>query len=246
MRVLRKFWWTIPAIILLAVLGFVIWASGAAAPMPEALDALQTEPLVKVTSSDWLVFTPTGVQPITGLIFYPGGKVDARAYAPAARAIAEKGYLVVITPMPLNLAVFSPNEAAAVIKAYPQITAWAIGGHSLGGTMACAFAFSNPGAVSGVVLWGSYPADGNSLAGLDLKVVSIYGSLDGLSTPAKIDATRLLLPASTRFVKIEGGDHAQFGWYGPQAGDNPATISRQAQQDQVVQETVDFLSTLSH
>jgi hypothetical protein len=28
-------------------------------------------------------------------------------------------------------------------------------------------------------------------------------------------------------VSIEGGNHAQFGWYGPQEGDNPATISRE-------------------
>ena len=38
--------------------------------------------------------------------------------------------------MPLNLAVFGANSAHAVIDAFPNITSWAIGGHSLGGTMA--------------------------------------------------------------------------------------------------------------
>jgi len=30
-------------------------------------------------------------------------------------------------------------------------------------------------------------------------------------------------------VAHEGGNHAQFDWYGPQRGDNPATISRSEQ-----------------
>jgi hypothetical protein len=46
------------------------------------------------------------------------------------------------------------------------------------------------------------------------------------------------------WVVIQGGDHAQFGWYGAQSGDNPATISREAQQAQIEQATVDFLKTL--
>jgi len=40
--------------------------------------------------------------------------------------------------------------------------------------------------------------------------------------------------ATTQWVAIDGGDHAQFGWYGPQDGDQPATISREAQQAQVL------------
>ena len=87
-----------------------------------------------------MCFDPLITEPTTGLIFYPGGKVDARAYAPAAHAIAAQGYLVVITPMPLNLAVFGVDRAADVVKAFPSIKHWAIGGHSLGGSMAASFA----------------------------------------------------------------------------------------------------------
>jgi len=46
-------------------------------------------------------------------------------------------------------------------------------------------------------------------------------------------------------VAIEGGNHAQFGWYGPQAGDNPATISREAQQEQIIEATVELLALLN-
>src|SRR5438270_500507 len=80
------------------------------------------------------------------------------------------------------------------------------------------------GALPGVVLWGSYPQASDDLSGSALAVVSISGTRDGLSTPAKIDASRPLLPPDTRWVVIDGGNHSQFGWYGPQGGDNPAGI----------------------
>jgi hypothetical protein len=53
-----------------------------------------------------------------------------------------------------------------------------------------------------------------------------------------------LLPADTVWIAIQGGDHAQFGWYGPQSGDNPATIGREEQQKQIIQATITFLDSL--
>jgi hypothetical protein len=43
---------------------------------------------------------------------------------------------------------------------------------------------------------------------------------------------------------IEGGNHAQFGSYGPQEGDKPATISPEEQWEQVAAATVEFLKGL--
>lgn len=225
--------------VVVAIAGFVGWALWVPAPMPEALAALESDTQVQVTTDGWLVFEPI-TQPVTsGLILYPGGRVDARAYAPAARAIAAAGHRVVITPMPLNLAVFAPGRAQEVIDAYANVTDWAIGGHSLGGAMAANFVHANPAAVDALVLWASYPAANNSLADrADLGVTSIYGTLDGLATVDKIEASLALLPPDARFVPIEGGNHAQFGWYGEQAGDNPATISRAEQQAQIVEATL--------
>jgi pimeloyl-ACP methyl ester carboxylesterase len=197
-----------------------------------------------VTTEPWLVFHPDDTEPATGLIFYPGGRVDARAYAPAARAIAAEGYLVVSVPMPLNLAFFNANAAADVIAAYPDIKRWAVGGHSLGGAMAAGFSHDHPEAIRGLVLWASYPAEGSDLSERDLAVVSIYGTLDGLATVDKIEASRSLLPSATRLVAIEGGNHAQFGWYGAQSGDNLATISREKQMQDTVAATVTLLATL--
>ena len=244
MRILKRVLLIFLAIVLVVVAGFTIWGYTSPKPMPEALAALQSDAQVQVTTSPWLTFTPAGTQPTTGFIFYPGGRVDPRSYAPAARALAEQGYLVTIAPMPFNLAVFKPAAADAVIKAHPEIEHWAIGGHSLGGAMAANYVYTHPDAVQGMALWAAYPAGNNSLADRHLPVVSISGTLDGLATPAKIEASRPLLPASTRWVPIEGGNHAQMGWYGPQSGDNAATISREAQQQQVIAATAELLATI--
>ena len=176
----------------------------------------------------------------SGLIFYPGGRVVPTAYAPYAHAIAAQGYLTIIVPMPLNLAVFGIENAQPVIDAFPVIAHWAIGGHSLGGAMAARFAANHPDEIDALLLWGAY-ADVD-LSRQPLAVTSIYATLDGLTTAAKIDETKHLLPPDTRFVAIEGGNHGQFGWYGPQPGDNPASISRETQQAQTLAATVDLLA----
>jgi hypothetical protein len=107
--------------------------------------------------------------------------------------------------------------------------------------MAANFAKNHPGAVQGLALWAAYPASSDDLSSSGLRVVSITGSLDGLATSEKIEASRQLLPADTTWAPIAGGNHAQFGWYGNQAGDNPASISRSDQQAQIVAATLILL-----
>lgn len=245
MRILKRWWWLLPLALILVLGGFVIWAGTAAAPMPEALAALQSDAQVEVETDHWLVFRPVVEDPAVGLVLYPGGRVDPRAYAPAARALAEEGYLVVIVPMPLNLAFFAPDRAAEVMAAFPEISHWAVGGHSLGGAMSARFAYQNSEAVQGLVLWAAYPASTDDLSSHSLATASVYGTRDGLATEDKIAASRPLLPADTSCVAIEGGNHAQFGWYGPQSGDNPAAISREEQQQQIVAATLVLLSGLA-
>jgi len=109
MRTLKYVSLGILLVLVIATAGFLVWANTPLGPMPEALDALQSDSQVQVTEDGWIVFQPSGTQPDSGLILYPGGRVDPRAYAPIARAIAEQGYLVVIVPMPLNLAVLAPT-----------------------------------------------------------------------------------------------------------------------------------------
>ncbi len=243
----RRWWlWILVGLLLAALLavgGFVLWASNPAPPMAQALAALQGDDQVGVVEGKWIVFQPLVEPKATGFIFYPGGLVDPRAYAPQARAIAEKGYPVVIVPMPLNLAVFGANRASEVMAEFPDIAQWVIGGHSLGGAMSANFVANQPGAVDGLVFWAAFPAGGDSVADqTELIVYSIYGTLDGLATPEEVLGAAPLLPPATRFIPIEGGNHAQFGWYGDQNGDNPATISRAEQQALTVDATVEVLA----
>ena len=234
------------AVFAIAVVAFVIWGSTPLGPMPEALAALESDANVAVATDPWLSFTPTQGAQNTGLIFYPGGRVDPRSYAPMARAIGEAGYPVVIVPMPLNLAVFGVNRAADVIAAHPEVEHWVIGGHSLGGSMAASFTRNNPDLIDGLFLVASYPASSDDLSGFDdLTTYSVSATNDGLATPDKIDASRPLLPADTIWVPIEGGNHAQFGYYGDQPGDGQATISREEQQRQTVEAALQMLSTVS-
>lgn len=227
-------------------IAFMAWASFPPAPMPEAVAAMQSTDQVSVQTEPWLTFQPTASPPVTGFIFYPGGRVAPRAYAPYAQALAQEGYLVIIVPMPLNMAIFDADEASQVMAAFPDITHWVIGGHSLGGAMAAQFAFNHPNDVAGLVLLASYPAGNNDLSQSALRVVSISGSEDGLAEPSAIEASHALLPKTTEWVEIQGGNHAQFGWYGAQTGDNIATIRREAQQQQTIEATLTLLQAVNN
>jgi hypothetical protein len=226
-------------VVLIAAGGFVIWASRGRGPESEAVAALRTDDEVCVVIGKWLVFRPKTKQPTVGLVLYPGAQVDARSYSPAARAIAVKGYLVVIVPMPLNLAAFGLSRASQVMDAFPEIDRWALGGHSHGGAMAAKFAYDHSSTVAGLVLWASYPAKSNDFSRKNLVVASIYGTLDRLAEG--IEARRSLLPSHAVLTPIEGGNHAQFGWYGERGSGGAATVSHEDQQRIIVAATLGFL-----
>jgi predicted esterase len=221
------------------------WATFARQPLPEAVKALESDERVKVLTQPWLTFTPTQVTPKTGFIFYPGGRIDPRGYAPLMKAIASAGYLVVVPEMPLNIAAFRPNVATQIIAAHPEIRRWAIGGHSVGGAMAAQYTYTHSESIDGLVIWASYPPGNADLSGLALPVVLIYGSRETTVTDASVAERQHLLPADTRYVRIEGGDHHQFGSYEIDAGDHRATIDRVSQQDQILQQTWTLLETIS-
>jgi pimeloyl-ACP methyl ester carboxylesterase len=227
---------------LIIFIAFVVWAETPSSPMIEAIDALESDSDVFVANTDWLVFQPKNFNKSVGFVIYPGGRVDFRSYSPLAHRIANNGYPVIIVRMPLNLAFLGVNKANDIISSYSEISYWAIGGHSLGGAMAAQFVYENPSKVEGLILLASYPASGVNLSKYDLLVTTIHGTNDGLVSDNQIENTLNLLPASTTLIEIDGGNHAQFGWYGNQEGDNQATITRKEQQNQ----TFDAIITLLH
>lgn len=70
--------------------------------------------------------------PRAGIVFYPGGKVQAEAYAPLMRDLADRGLLCVIVCMPSNLAVLDANGADGVQGRFPAVRRWILMGRSLG------------------------------------------------------------------------------------------------------------------
>jgi len=242
-RILKAVLGLVATILVFVVLGFLWWAQPQPL-LPEATEALTSTPAATYTEENGnLTYTPTGATPTTALVLYPGGKVPPAAYAPQARAIAERGYLVVIVSVPLNLAVFGIDAASGVIKAHPEIVHWAVGGHSLGGSMAAQFIDSHPGMAEALVLWASYSAA--DLAGDNLAVLSTYGTLDQGVASYTSPANVAKLGANVTFKVIDGGNHEQMGWYTGQPNDPPATIPRADQQAQVVEATLTLLEGLA-
>ncbi len=208
-----------------------------------AAAALKSTNLYNVTDTDSsITFTPTQNKSTTGIIFYPGGKVQPEAYSVIASKIASKGYTTIIVKMPFNLAFFGVNSADDVITKHPEITSWVIMGHSLGGVFASEYAVNHQDKIKGVVYLAAYPS--TSASNATFKALSIRGSLDNLTTAQTISNNKNKFPANTTFITILSGNHYNNGNYGPQRGDNNSTITREEQQNKTVSYILEFLKNL--
>jgi hypothetical protein len=222
-------------------------------PMPEALAALQSDNEVLCTHvpvADWdndsyyILKPKAGAS--TALVFYGGAMCDGRSYAPMAHEIARAGFMVVLVKMPNDISMQAPERAEVVMSAFPEITTWVMGGHSMGGISACEFAKEHLDTITAVVLWASYPSNQNKIDQTDLKALSISATNDGIYPPKKIEASKAMLPADTVYKVIKGGNHQQFGWFTGdfKPFDKDATISRDDQMTQILDATVLFLESL--
>ena len=242
-KTLKKLGFIVLGLIIVALIFIVVFFTTSYEPSTQAMANLEDSTLVDVTENNFISFTPENTTATTGLIIYPGAKVEPEAYAPLANKIAQAGYEVIITPMPLNFAIFDSNAADEVISKFPNIKNWVISGHSLGGVMAAKYASENSN-IKGVIFYASYP-QGDELKNSNIEVASIYGSLDGVADLEKIIGSKDLLPTSTTFVEITGGNHAQFGSYGEQSGDNPAEISADEQVEKAANASIKLLDKIS-
>jgi hypothetical protein len=212
----------------------------------EAQKYLQSGDKVDFQHNQYLVFKPKDQVIKTGFVFYPGGFVDAEAYGRVAAYLARHGVLSVIVTTPMRLAWFNKNQANKVMSAFPEVPGWFIGGHSLGGVVA-AFYLKNElekvenGIIKGVVLLGAFLTQRHKLEKVDLPVLSIYGSKDGMAK--RFEATRYNVSQNTTLHRIEGGNHGQFGYYGKHfMYDHPAAISRDEQQSITEKRVLKFIN----
>ena len=200
------------------------------------IEAFEMEKEVKMEMLDDATIICYPDEPVAGMIFYPGGKVEYTSYIPLMKACASKGILSVVVKMPFNLAVLNVNAAEEIVEKYPEIERWYMAEHSLGGTMAAAYIEENIDKYEGLVLLGSYTT--KNIEDSKLKVLSIYGSEDLIMNRENYNENKKNLPEDMREEIIEGGNHSGFGMYGLQKGDGISSISNEEQ----IEKTADFIS----
>ncbi len=180
-----------------------------------------------------------------GFIFYPGGKVGFDSYNELLSKIAKEGYFVAVMGMPVNLAVLHPGRADKFMKKYrklyPNIENWYIGGHSLGGTIACKLAVKRPGTYKGVVFLAAYPDKPDDMNGTGMKALSMFGSVDNVFNRGRYSEFHGNFPEDFEEIEIPGANHGQFGHYGFQEGDNEAEISHEEQITIVAKKIAEFM-----
>jgi len=192
---------------------------------------------VTVTKEDgYYFFDGSGTR--RAVIFYPGAKVEYTSYAPLMYRMAEAGIDSFLVEMPYNLAILK-EDAAAPIRSKYKYEYWYLSGHSLGGVAASNYAIKHSNEFSGIFLFAAYPTKKINDRMLSL---FIYGDSDGVLNKKKYEDSKKYWNEFSEEHIIKGGNHAYFGNYGEQKGDNKATISHDDQQNEAIDAIVAYLS----
>jgi hypothetical protein len=236
--------WAVGIVLALLLTIVIVYQVMVYSPSPEAKAAMKSDEQVTVSIGQaGYRFEPAAgeakvMQP--NVVFYPGGLVDPKSYAPLARELAEAGHRVYIASMPINLAFMGQNKADAFIAEHPD-EKYVIGGHSLGGVFASRYAAEHLDQIDGIFFLAAYAEKAGSIADAKLPVLQITASNDGVLNWEEWGKGSAFMPSDTKYVTIEGGNHGQFGSYGAQKGDQQASISSQEQLDQVSRELLGWM-----
>jgi hypothetical protein len=202
----------------------------------------QSNNIVKVENTDdYYLFTPKK-EFKNVFIFYPGAMVEPEAYVPLCRKIADNGIQVYLIKMPWRLASKGYNKPKELHLFNDSAKNYILAGHSQGGKMAAQFVYENPKLIDKLILIGTTHPRDISLAQSEIPILKIYGSNDGVASEKSMFDNKSKLPKSAKFIRIEGANHAQFGYYGFQLGDDKADISREQQQKQTLAEILKFIN----
>jgi hypothetical protein len=241
----RRIWVRAGAVTLVV---FPVWMLVAFRATSHARSALSPDALVSVVrgSHHW-TFEPKAASSGAGVVFFPGAVVDPVAYAPLLRDVASAGHPAILVEVPRRGALGGADDpvvfdrARTAMRSLRDAHGWVVAGHSRGGLIAATFVRGEPSAFAGLVLIGTTHPRDFSLADARLPVTKVYGTRDTVADVEKIVATRGNLPVAARMVPIAGGNHSQFGYYGFQLGDWPATITREEQQRHTLEALLDVL-----
>ncbi|MDM5186137.1 alpha/beta hydrolase [Bacillus sp. DX4.1] len=223
--------YSILIIIFIGTIFFITWSQFTYTPTKEALS------LVEQKDKENLIYGKKEAK--IGIIFYQGAKVEKESYSYIGYELEKEGYFVVIPELPLNLAILGTNDVETIIKRYPEIEKWYVVGHSMGRSMISSYAFNHEKKVDDIIFLASYPA--NDFSTKLIPMLSIYGEVDGLATVEKIKNREKLMSKNATMHMIKGGNHANFGMYGKQKGDNASLITSKAQREETVKVIEEWL-----
>ncbi len=222
------------SLVVLLVLGLFIYTRDSYGPleaMTEEINTLNLDGIEVIDDLDQISYYVD--QPKKNIVIVPGGKVKPESYQYLAVKLALAGYDVTIVKTVFNLAIITPNYGARFLKDGIENV---VIGHSLGGTVASMFSH-NDDRVSDIIFLASYPISDVS----DKNVLLITGQFDTVLDIDDVNQSASLLPDDVIMYEITGGNHAQFGWYGPQYLDGEASIDTKTQQDIIVDQIIDFI-----
>ncbi|MBN9663193.1 MAG: hypothetical protein J0H49_33645 [Acidobacteria bacterium] len=243
--ILRRLW-------IAAGLSITAWmyAGFQATDVPESATR-SDEQVTFAAGAEGLRFQPKPVSKPAGIIFLPGGMVEPTAYAPLMKRVASAGYEARLLYFPMRCACTDAQiqelftNIRKVIAEKPGIS-WILGGHSRGAMLTARYAHeAGTAGLAGLALIGTTHPRDFSLADLSVPVTKIYATNDGVAPYTQMRLNAQLLPAHTKWVAIEGGNHVQFGYYRHQFGDGTATLPRAQQQEQMAQALLTQLSSVT-
>jgi pimeloyl-ACP methyl ester carboxylesterase len=214
----------------IVLVGFYLNSYKALEEQTEAMETLGLEGVEIHEDIDEIRFIVTN--PKKNIVFLPGGLVEPDAYSYLALGLAKEGYNVTIAKSMFNLAIFTPNRSSRFLSEELDNV---VMGHSLGGVTS-SLMVSNNDLVDEMIFLASYPISDVT----DKEVYFILAELDFDETDERL-VDSLQYSNEEEFFVIEGGNHAQFGWYGKQKGDLDAVISTLEQQTIIKEKILEFI-----
>lgn len=222
------------SLLLLMIAGLFFYTSDSYIPltsMYEEIEKLDRSGIEVIDDFDQISYLVA--QPKKNIVIVPGGKVKPDSYRYLAVRLALEGFDVTIVKTVFDLAILTPNYGARFLRDDLENV---VIGHSLGGTVGSLFSAADE-RVGEIVFLASYP-----IADVTQKrALIITGEFDSVLDQSSLLESVDFLPDHSVYYEIAGGNHAQFGWYGPQTGDSEATIDTLSQQDIIIQEIINFI-----
>ncbi len=219
--------------------------------IPATLLQSDVRVVVAKTLECWTWAPAKQQDPATALLFFPGGGVDPVAYAPLARAVVAYGYAPYLVKS--TGPIFSLERqrrdgiklGKTILQAKANVQHWLAGGHSMGATLAAKMVYEEPQRFKALILLGTTHPRDFDLSNFPGEVTKVYASNDRVARQAKSEANKHLLPATTNWICIERGNHAQFGSFGQQFGDGKPSITRDQQPQQTQDAIIDMLARVA-